>query len=248
MIDSEPMRILAWEGCLNARDLGGYRTTDGRQTRWGAVVRSDYPGRLSPAGRQALVAYGVRTIVDLRLPLELDEHLHPFAEPGEHGIQYIHRSLITPGVPPPPDWDQMPLIDDYIDVIDRFQDRITDVIRTISTAPDGGVVVHCAVGKDRTGITCGMLLDLVGVERETIGIDYAMSDECLASERLDFLENGPGEREEREQFIVRTTPHPEVMVGVLEHLDREHGGTANYLFSGGMEEQDLERLAQRLLD
>ncbi|HET8788748.1 MAG TPA: tyrosine-protein phosphatase, partial [Actinomycetes bacterium] len=44
-------RLLAWEGCLNARDLGGYATADGRETRWGAVVRSDSPAALTAAGR-----------------------------------------------------------------------------------------------------------------------------------------------------------------------------------------------------
>jgi hypothetical protein len=43
-------RVLHWDGCTNVCDLGGLRTTDGRTTRWGALVRSDTPGRLSAAG------------------------------------------------------------------------------------------------------------------------------------------------------------------------------------------------------
>ena len=59
-------RVLAWEGCSNVRDLGGLRTGDGRTTLWGAVVRSDSPARLTPAGWSALYAYGIRTIITLR--------------------------------------------------------------------------------------------------------------------------------------------------------------------------------------
>jgi protein tyrosine/serine phosphatase len=59
-------RHLNWEGCFNARDLGGLRTTDGCVTRWGAVVRSDSLDHLSAAGWSALQAHGIRTIVDLR--------------------------------------------------------------------------------------------------------------------------------------------------------------------------------------
>ena len=55
-------RVLAWEGCTNVRDLGGLRTCDGRMTRWRAVVRSDSPARLTPAGWSALYAYGIRTM------------------------------------------------------------------------------------------------------------------------------------------------------------------------------------------
>jgi protein-tyrosine phosphatase len=243
----ERTRRLAWDGCLNARDLGGYPTVDGRQTRWGAVVRSDHPGRLSPSGREALVAYGVRTIVDLRLPQELEEYPHPFAEPGEHGVAYLHRSFIKPGVPPPPNHDQMTMLEDYMNGIERFQESISAVMQAIADAPDGGVLVHCAVGKDRTGMTCGMLLDLAGVDRETIGLDYALTAECLAPEHQEWLENGPGEREEREQFILRTAPRAEVLVALLEHIDRRYGGTDGYLGAAGMRDGDLSRLRDRLL-
>jgi hypothetical protein len=61
-----PDRHLDWDGCFNVRDLGGLRTADSRTTRWGAVVRSDMPDRLSAAGWSALTAYGIRTIVELR--------------------------------------------------------------------------------------------------------------------------------------------------------------------------------------
>jgi protein-tyrosine phosphatase len=240
-------RRLAWDGCLNARDLGGYQTADGRQTRWGAVVRSDYPGRLSPAGRQALIDYGVRTIVDLRLPDELEEHPHPFSAAGSHDVMYAHRPFIKPGVPPPPNLDEITMLENYIGIIDQFQDSVAAVMQAIATAPEGVVLVHCAIGKDRTGITCAMLLELAGVDRDTIGLDYALTDECLAPERDDWLENGPGEREEREQFLLKHMPRAEVIVAVLEHLDRRHGGTGDYLATGGVSDQDLDRLRQRLL-
>src|SRR5512143_1131741 len=59
-------RILVWDGCTNVRDLGGLRTRDGRMTRWGAVIRSDTPARLTAAGWSALYMYGIRTIISLR--------------------------------------------------------------------------------------------------------------------------------------------------------------------------------------
>jgi hypothetical protein len=59
-------RVLVWDGCANVRDLGGLRTWNGRMTRWGAVVRSDTPAKLTAAGWSALYAYGIRTIISLR--------------------------------------------------------------------------------------------------------------------------------------------------------------------------------------
>ena len=65
------MTRLAWEGCLNMRDLGGLPADDGRVTRSGAIVRGDSPDRLTTAGWAALREYGIRTIVDLRNEDEL---------------------------------------------------------------------------------------------------------------------------------------------------------------------------------
>ncbi len=79
-------RHLDWNGCLNARDLGGLPAAGGRITRWGAVVRSDDPARLSPAGWSAVRAHGVRTIVDLRND---GERSGPVAE-GAAGLATMH--------------------------------------------------------------------------------------------------------------------------------------------------------------
>src|SRR5215217_5485841 len=82
MIDDQQARLLRWEACYNARDLGGYATADGGQTRWGAFVRADNLSRLTPSGRAALLNYGVRTVIDLRRAAELQINPNPFAEPA----------------------------------------------------------------------------------------------------------------------------------------------------------------------
>jgi protein-tyrosine phosphatase len=161
MIEQEQARRLPWEGCLNARDLGGYRTRDGRETQWGAIVRSDNPSTLTDAGKAALVDHGVRTIVDLRTPSEVTEYPNPFAESGSHGIAYHHLSLVDPAGSPAPEFTT--LANDYKSMLDRFPDQVGAIMRTIADAPEGGVMIHCMAGKDRTGIMSALLLDLAGV-------------------------------------------------------------------------------------
>ena len=169
-------RRLAWEGCVNARDLGGYPTADGRETRWGAVVRSDSPAALTEAGRAALADYGVRAIVDLRLPTELADAPNPFAEPGDHGIAYTNVSFIDPAFAP----DAVTtLADDYLQMLDRYRRPVAEAITAVAQASPGAVLVHCAAGKDRTGLVAALLLGLVGVPAETIAADYAMTGEAL---------------------------------------------------------------------
>ena len=83
-------RDLSWDGCVNARDLGGLG-----QVRRGAVVRMEAPGRLSAAGWEAAWAYGVRTVVDLRDADELgDDH-----SPRPVGITTVHAPLDPVGTP-----------------------------------------------------------------------------------------------------------------------------------------------------
>jgi protein-tyrosine phosphatase len=238
-------RRLAWDDCVNTRDLGGYPTADGQQTRWGAVVRSDSLAALTPAGRDALLAYGVRTIVDLRLPAEIAEHPNPFAEPGDHGIAYTNVSIVDPGAGFPP--DTFTLAENYLWSLDRFAAATAAALTAIADAPEGGVLIHCAAGKDRTGLVSALLLALVGVPDQTVAADYALTAECLRPREQEWLENGPGERADREALLARFAPTVEVMLEVLDGLRRRYGGVEAYLRQAGVADGDLARLRARLL-
>jgi protein-tyrosine phosphatase len=239
-------RRLAWEGCLNVRDLGGYTAVDGRETRWGAVVRSDNLAPLTEAGRDALLDYGIRSIIDLRMPDEAEQHPNPFSEPGDHGIAYTNVSFIDPNVPPPDEFTT--LANDYAGMLDRFQPAVSDIMGTIAKAREGGVLVHCHAGKDRTGLVSALLLELAGVDRETIGADYALSEEFLRPRVEEWLENSPpDERAEREKALSKYSPRAEVMVEVLDRLDQRYGGVKSYLLQAGVAPQEIARLREKLL-
>ena len=239
-------RLLEWEGCLNARDLGGYETEDGRETRWGAVVRSDCPAALTEAGRAALAGYGVRAIVDLRLPAELTEDPNPFAEPGDHGIAYTNVSFIDPAAAPPDAVST--LAEDYLQMLDRYRQGVAEALAAIARAPDGAVLIHCAAGKDRTGLISALLLGLVNVPAETIATDYAMTAELLRPRERQWLESlDPEERAEREAMLARYAPTTEVMLQVLAGLGERDGGVEPYLRSTGLGQDDLDRLRERLV-
>lgn len=241
-------RRLGWEGCLNTRDLGGYATADGYETRWGQFIRSDRLGDLTPSGQAALMAHGIRTIIDLRTPEELETHPNPFADPdhlGGHGIAYHTISLVDPGSLSRGHFET--LADDYIDMLTRFSGSIARIMRTIAVAPEGGVVIHCMAGKDRTGIISALLLDLAGVPRETIGADYALTAECLRAADLEWLEAGPGTRDEREAILIKYDPTAEVILTALAYLHATHGGAEGYLLRAGIGQHEIGLLRTRLL-
>ncbi|HEU4399414.1 MAG TPA: tyrosine-protein phosphatase [Actinomycetota bacterium] len=238
-------RRLAWDGCANARDLGGYPTGDGQKTRWGAVVRSDSLAALTPAGRDALVAYGVRAVVDLRLPAEIAEHPNPFAEPGDHGIAYRNVSIVDPAAGFPP--NTITLAENYLWSLDRFRALVATAMAAIANAPEGGVLIHCAAGKDRTGLISALLLAVAGVPDQTVAADYALTAELLRPRDQEWLENGPGDRAEREALLARFAPTAEVMLEVLHQLSRRYGGVEAYLLHAGVAPDDVARLRARLL-
>src|SRR5262249_48665318 len=147
--DHHHARRLWWDGCPNARDLGGLPAAGGGQTRWGAIMRSDSPHRLTPAGEQALIEHGVRTIVDGRLPSEAGADAHAFAVPGDHGISYVNLTFVDPAFVPD---DSAPtvLVAIYKDMLVRDVTRVGQIMRAIADALEGGVLIHCHAGKDRT--------------------------------------------------------------------------------------------------
>lgn len=238
-------RRLAWEGCLNARDLGGYRTTAGWETHWGAVIRGDSPERLTEAAQRALVGYGIRTVIDLRLPDDAARHPNPFAHPGWHGLRYCNVGFAGPLDTASPDFTT--LFDQYRCIFYQCRPTIAAVLTTLVDAPRGGVFIHCTYGKDRTGLIAALLLELAGVPRTTVVEDYALTATYLGPLHDEFLTHGPGERTDREAELTRWLPRAEVMVAALSHLDSHYGGVEAYLRAAGLTPELFSRLRDRLL-
>ena len=252
--DGPRARDLAWDGCLNVRDLGGHPTRDGRETRFGAVVRADSVRQLSEAGWQALVDYGVRTVVDLRGDYERQEDppadvpvdvVHvPFMEATEAEWREIGSELDTAADAAAD--DETATRDVYMIFLERFHENAAAGVTAVARAPAGGVVVHCVGGKDRTGLLSAFLLHLAGVREEHIAADYALSEERLRPRHEAWLAAAETDAErERVRRIARTPAA--AMLGVFDELARRYGSVEDYLLAGGATEEDLRLARSRLV-
>ena len=221
-------RTLAWDGCNNVRDLGGLSTSDGRMTRWGSIVRSDTPARLTAAGWSALYEYGIRTIISLHTVGMVEDELNvtpPYSDlvTVQAAIEditdreFLHQWAVTEL------WGT-PLY--YKDALQRWPERHAAVISAIAQARPGGVLFHCIRGHDRTGIIALLLLALVGVAPDEIIADYELSLDPERDEKL-----------VREHSSVR-----ESLLGALEGLDLD-----SYLCLGGVSQNDLAAVRKRLV-
>jgi protein tyrosine/serine phosphatase len=239
-------RVLAWDGCVNVRDLGGLATRDGGETRAGAVVRGDSPGRLTDDGWRALVAHGVRTVVDLRWPEERAEEPPPGVP-----VRVVHASLLGERDP-----DFVARIDEgldgeelvaetYLALLGRYRAQFAQAAAAVADAEPGGVLVHCSAGKDRTGLVAALLLALAGVEADAIADDYAATEANMAELKRRWVEAAADEAD-RAQREARRTPTPrQAMLDVLAGLEPE-GGAEGYLRAGGLDGARIERLRERL--
>jgi protein-tyrosine phosphatase len=242
---NEASRALAWDACLNVRDLGGLATVDGRRVRRGALVRSDQLCRLSDGGRSDLVAHGVRTVIDLRNPAEAQKDPDPTWH--EHGVDY----LLIPQQSEQLWRDLGPVTRTRSErdcaVIDRRAEQIVAMARAVANAVPGGVLIHCLAGKDRTGIAVAMLLSLVGVSEADIAADYSLSAESLAAELAAAVAAAPDD-EARAGLVRAYDASAETMQATLAHLRTRHGGAAAYLARAGLSDADVQRIRARLLE
>ena len=232
-------RHLDWDGCCNARDLGGLRTVDGRETRRGAAVRADAPDRLTPAGWSALRAHGIRTIVDLRN----DEERPASAEPGAAGLGTVHVPLDDAA--DTEFWercwaeglDGTPLY--YRPFLERKPERCAAAVAAVAQARPGGVLFHCGIGRDRTGLVSMLLLALVGVAPDDIAADYELSADRL---RLHFARHGAEDPSPQELLARRNTTARAAILATLAWID-----VAAQLRGAGLGADDLGAVRARLL-
>lgn len=248
-MNAQPPRHLDWQACLNVRELGGYPTRAGGETRWQAFLRADSLHNLTAAGQEALLTYGVAHVIDLRTPGEVVRHPNPFAGAHTDGRpRYHHLSLVDEAVAAgvaaidaAPSPAQI-----YWALLDHFGHNIAAVFRALDAAGPGAILFHCHAGKDRTGVIAALLLALAGVPAEVIAADYALSDRYIQPLYDRERAKAPAGAQERERMERMLVSAPEYMADTLAYLEREYGGAAAYLEMQGFGRAGQVRLRARL--
>lgn len=230
----------------------------------GVLLRSDNLQSLSLRDIERLVgAHQLEVVIDLRTDVEVTlEGPGPLA--GEAAVRIEHHSLypsqgntdldaetIKPGARP---WgrddldgyhDEPPVVRSYLGYMLRRPDSVVAAVREIARA-QGAVLVHCAAGKDRTGTVVALALEVAGVPREVIAADYLASGERI----VEIIERLRSSDTYRAELLghdpQRHAPVPGTIERVLEIIDAEYGGAADWLLAHGLEEADLVRLRARL--
>jgi protein tyrosine/serine phosphatase len=254
-------RWIELDGAVNARDLGGLPTADGRSTRWGRVLRSDNLQDLSVTDIRILLDdYALKNVIDLRsdaevrlegpgpltrIPTVTVHQLSLFPEGGRHtdvAADTAEDADVDKALP----WQDDRSSGHYLGYLADRGDSIVAALR-VMTRTDGSSLVHCAAGKDRTGVVCALALDVAGVTREAIVADYAQTGERLDAvlRRLRASDTYAADLGSRPDDSHK--PHAALMEKLLARVDEEFGGTLGWLAGHGWTSEDTDALRDRLL-
>jgi protein tyrosine/serine phosphatase len=254
---------MAWielDGAVNVRDLGGLPTEDGGKTVEARLLRGDNLQQLSASDIAVLVReIGVTTVVDLRSTAELTSE-GPAPLDGVTGVLHAHHPVLPEeGTATDAAADALltrhdrdrslypddPMCGHYLGYLEDRPGQVVEALRTV-TRSEGAALVHCAAGKDRTGVIVALALTVAGVRREAVVADYAATGEKLDAV-LDRLRGSRTYADDVDRKPASShEPRPETMAAFLEQMDSSHGGVTRWLTDHGFGEDDLELLRARL--
>jgi protein-tyrosine phosphatase len=236
------IKRLPLTGAYNVRDLGGYGPAGGGTTCYGSFLRGDSLHELTDADIGKLFDYGVRTVIDLR---ELEEaKLQPGRLNGLPEVTVHHVPLLAALAPALGGALPTDLGETYVLCARHCTAALKRVFELLARSEVGGVLFHCAVGKDRTGIVAALLLELAGVPREVVLSDYSASEVFLRPlvERLIRQHRQDPATGVHPDFLICD---PKNMERLLDTLRSDYGGAESYLRAIGLSDQALERLKRR---
>ncbi|MGY1752804.1 tyrosine-protein phosphatase [Blastococcus sp. SYSU D01042] len=267
-------RWLQLDGTANTRDLGGLPTTDGGRTLPGRILRSDNLQTLSDADVERLIGeIGLREVIDLRTSAEVllegrgplrarpevtHRHFTLLPERGQYTDVFAAEEDEVPDLPSgwldsllprhvaEHDEGEPAPVRSYLGYLSQRGDAVVEALRALAAQQEGAAVVHCAAGKDRTGVVVALTLAVAGVPHEEIAIDYGLSGDVIDAivARLRATPTYGGDTAQRN--TAEHTPRRETMDRVLELLDERYGGPIGWLESQGFGADEQAALRARL--
>ena len=234
------------EGTFNLRTTAGY-PAQGRVVREAKLFRSDGLQGLTDAGRGQFAAFGIRRVIDLRDRTELE---HSPSQLQGMPLEVSHNPIFEEGKVPGGQ-DPTTLQSIYRLIVEQHAGRLADAVRIIADSGPDPVLVHCAAGKDRTGLVIAVALLAAGVDREYVVRDYAASEENLGAgwteKTLATLAttHALSTVDENLRHIIAASPAA-VLESALDLIDARYGSAAGLLTSHGFSDTDVATLREVL--
>ena len=234
----------------NFRDLGGYPTADGRETRWRTLFRADGLYRLTTEDAQTVIDLGVRTVIDLRTDNEL--RTRGTFPVDKHDVAFHHLPIIdvTWGETETPEFDDDAdfLVWAYREMLAEASPRFADAITLLAQESVLPAVFHCAAGKDRTGILAALILGALGVDSSIIAADYGLTRQATQRLLVWAREHNPELADLYSNMPARfIAADPRAMQVILADITAEHSSVYDFVRAIGVTDESIAALSRTVL-
>lgn len=232
----------------NLRDLGGLPTEDGATTAHGVLLRSAVPSA-DDAGPDG-VRWPPSLVLDLRSRAESGPS-HPLAAAGATVRQISLLEALRPDGAQSADPQVVARMATgglqalYLGMLEVARAELAQVAREVA-AHDGPTLLHCAAGKDRTGVAVAMILRTAGVSRDAVVKDYLATGASMEAVLRRLQISAPIDSVHRPPASYLAIPQ-DAIDAVLDVWDSHPGGTAGWLYDAGAEAQVVDGLRDRLV-
>jgi protein-tyrosine phosphatase len=218
-------RLVRMEGAVNFRDIGGYKTVDGKEVKWGRVFRSADVSKLTDRDLATLEEKRIHTVVDFRGVKEsakAPDHLLP-------NTDYILCPAGSDSLPNAKDiakrMQQDSFLEKFYTNTEHFANRYKPFFQKLIALPEGeSIMYHCTGGRDRTGMATALFLYLLGVPQETIEADFVASNVYLAPRNKEmFKDMADATGKDVEALKKAMALRPELIRAMFNSIQSQYG-------------------------
>jgi len=243
---------------VNFRDLGGYKTSNGKHTKWGKIFRSDNLSRLTDRDQIKLKNMNIKLVCDFRTGAEIKKSPNKF--PGDAPVRYLHMPIIHGEFDNTTLFNRIKkgdigwisidfMIKGYIQSLEEYADTFGHVIKMLTKPRNIPMVFHCTAGKDRTGTFAALLLMALDVPEKTVIEDHGLSN-ILIAKVLDKMNEYLKSYGIDPQLVSPYLTAPkECIVSMIHHINTHYGSVHNYLTKkAGLNPKIIASLKENLLE
>jgi protein-tyrosine phosphatase len=239
-------RAIPFERCFNVRDLGGYTGLNGRRVRRHTIYRGMTPEYMTERDLTIARGLGITTVIDLRGRRSVSSG--PLGDPPARRVPLGNRRAFRPTVRALEEFRDAPPEVALPLVLERMAPGFKRAIPLIADS-EGAVLIHCRLGKDRTGVLSALVLKLLGVDDADVVADY-MASAPSSSDALRLVREAEGTAHlvhiPNEARVSREPPSVEGIEAVLRRLE-QYGGAYAYFEQHGASRRTMDRLIAKLL-
>jgi protein-tyrosine phosphatase len=260
-------RVINLKGTTNTRDIGGYQTSDLSTVRWGQIIRSDKLSRLSAGDFQKLEEMGLKTVIDLRTQKEHDQS--PTVWLGDNPPRFFHFPVGDANN----DWFRAQrkmmkrnrftkeqslehMIEGYRMIAEEGTSSYRKLMEVVLDESNWPVLIHCSAGKDRSGVGIALILEAIGVDRETIMGEYLLTNEISRIEEKAVVLSRQSSNASRGNRFSKGVPasawlpivgvRADMLKAFYASVDEKHGSMDAFLENLGVDRDDRIALAAAL--